>query len=191
MIFENSFTPLEIVKLSSLIGQKYLHFGSGQMSPWLQSDEVILTTESESLSLQAHIRDEDFEGYGQTYSLIRISEATTERLKSLESSGKIHRNYSGEVIRDLNVVTETVQMKSSSSPEWEYTTSVAVIVILESGYIAISKLDHHNELLIVTFGSEFLMSELPRIDHHFRDGSERRFTFSRGVSSLNTARGLF
>ena len=64
---------------------------------------------------------------------------------------------------------------------WEYSTDIGIVLKLESGFLALSRLGYHDEMLQVTYLNEWDLEAIPDTLGRFDNDLHVNFTSSRSI----------
>jgi hypothetical protein len=181
---QNKFSSEQIELLQSLIGGTLSYVAGPNLSPNLISDYVIIALESTFIGLQGDIYTGNFEGFAETYSTIRISTADPSEVSKSRDKGNQYFFKKNEKISELFLVRDEIRGFQDGNKSWDYVTDVGVVLQLESGIVAISKLSYHDEMLQVTYLKDLQLEKIPETLGRFENNLHSNFTTARSLVRL-------
>jgi hypothetical protein len=144
-------------------------------------------TEVQSLLITGALFNGDFAGFVEEYGELQLTIATSEQENKMISRGEsyLHR-YSSRIL-DVLIVSETLSKVSGSKEVWEYTTDVAIVLVLEAGFLCVTLLSHGNELFVIEFKKEFALEDLEPTTSAFTDDLFSQYVAKREILTLEAA----
>ena len=173
-----------IESLKRLKGTKYTSIVGTNLDASGFTDEVIILTDTSAARVTGDVIEKDFEGFSEEYSVIKIEEPAASAIAKALESGNIFRQFSDALIVGVKIVFEQVTLVQSGTPAWSYESVKSIVIELESGFIAITKVSHHVELLHVDFLATFSLEQLPETVGLFEDDLERSYIFGVKVAEI-------
>lgn len=184
MINQAQLKPDDVELLRSLIGQKYRFIGGINLEDDLVSDHVVVFCEFGSLAITGDTYEDAFEGFDETYSSLVIQAAKSSDEDAIRKAGLLFKQNMNQVVDDVLRVDERVTLTERGETVWTHTTTVSLVFVLSSGFTAVTKLGHHDEMLKVTFGEVFDLDLLPSTLGGFEQSIHQSYDFRRFVSSI-------
>jgi len=181
---QNKFSSKQTELLRSLLGSSLSYVAGPNLSPDLISDYVIIALESTFIGLQGDIYTGNFEGFAETYSTIRISQADLADISKSRDKGNQYFFKKNEKISEVFLVRDEICGFQDGNPVWEYVTDIGVVLGLESGIVAITKLSYHDEMLQVTYLEDLQLEEIPDTLGRFENDFHSNFTRTRSLIRL-------
>jgi len=119
----------------------------------MHGDNVIFVTDGAMITVWGDTEDWQFEGFDETYSILRVTSGDMGLLNDARDEGNVYVQHSGERITGISIARETITEERDGQIAWTYVTDVAVVMDLETVRLCIAKDSHHDELLKVVFSS--------------------------------------
>lgn len=134
--------------LYALIGEKWKLFGGGALSDWLTAISLFISTDGHEVTVTGEVEYLDFEREDETYSRLQVSSGAG-GLGKAAAAGYLYYHHQGEEVTDVRILRETVSEFIDGARTWTLTTDIAIVFVLESGVIAVARVNYHSELLCV------------------------------------------
>jgi len=148
------------------------------------SDYVIIVLDSTFIGLQGDIYTDNFEGFAETYSTIKVTNSDTEAISDSREQGNQYFFKKNEKVSDVFLIREEIIGFRDGNQIWDYVTDAGVVLLLESGIVAISKLSYHDEMLQVTYLDELQLDGIPKTLGRFENDLHSDFTSNRSLVRL-------
>lgn len=184
---ENQFSTLELTEFTKLVGANFEYLAGPTLGADLVSDLIILCTTTGNIAIQGDICELDFEGFTETYSKLIVNPKSEKYLGEAKNNGNLFFFKAGEKISSVMILRNFVTCFENHKLSWEYVSDAGLILKMESGYLAITKLGQHDELLAVTYLDELDMSQLPNLTSAFQDSLETQIENNRKILTLDEA----
>lgn len=181
---KNKFSDHQVESLRTLVGQKLQYVAGPNLSSLLQSDLVIIATDSQCVAFQGDIHEDAFEGFPETYSSIEAFRAEETDIIDSISNGNQYFFKKGEQISGLFVIQDKLVGYLDGKESWEYSTDIGIVLKLESGFLALSRLGYHDEMLQVTYLDELNLEDIPETLGRFDNDLHVNFTSSRSIIKI-------
>lgn len=166
---KNLLTRSDLEQLAGLRGERLEFFAGGGLWEHLAGDNVVFVTTSATLTVWTTMTALDFEGFLEEYTVFRVDQGDHGHLPEAKNKGYVYYFHSGELIQNIVIVREEVNEHRMGELAWNYTTDVAIILILEAGAIAITQIGMHEGLLKVTHAESLEKLELPEVGSRWRE----------------------
>ncbi len=180
----------EIQLLTSLIGKKFLHLVSANLTPDLVGDSVYVLTEFDSIKIGSRVVVLNFEGIDEEYTVLTVSSLESDVLSGNRNSQDRFYKFSNEEIIQGYVFRETITEYENDVENWTYESDVAVVFQLKSGFISVSKDTHNNGVLQVEYLYD--LETLTNVPNLYSDNlfvthtiSRSKVSFSDSLEELN------
>lgn len=180
----NRINDNELGQLGSLVGATFRFLGGASLDADRISDRIVVTTEIGSVTIFGDIKDGNFEGFDDEYSTLEVVASSHSEVEKIISTGHLFRQFFGQTIVGIKVVDETITCVKGGVKVWTYCTAVSLVIYFESGFAAITKLGHHDEMLKVTYGATFDIDALPKTEGRFEEGIHETYLYNRELISI-------
>jgi hypothetical protein len=186
---ENLFSNLDLKLLEGILGSRFECVLGPTLGPELVSDLVVVRTSAGDLGIQGDISQFDFEAFDGVFSILRLSNTTGGELS--ETKNNTNRNFSrtGEIVSNILILRDEITFFENNQHPTKYISDSGLILELEYGSIAITKLGYHDELLTVIYLEKLDISEIPTPTSGFMADSLAKITIDRKFLSLEDAAG--
>ena len=181
---KHTFTEAELKMLSSLVGKKLKYIAGPDLWHPLTAPSVYIVTEEFSISLDASCEELEFNGDWEDFSDIHISMPSIDDVEEAVNWGYAYKKHSGDEILSVQVVADKISGELDRVQNLDYLSHSGVVLEFSNGYIAITKHDHHQPILIVSYGQEIKVEEVPVTSHRFDEDINQSFTFKRDLISI-------
>jgi hypothetical protein len=180
----NILSAVDLQAVSQLIGSKLERVWGPYMHHWpnrISSVCVFIDTTKIQLCLSGDIDAlgywEGEDGWPAQYSKFVVNSpapgyANIDPWTKALKDGCVYYFHTGEVITDILFEFETMSFFHNGVHQWDYTTDIAMIIVLSGGYMAISKMGFNDELLRVNFGKDLSKFVVPELDSYWIDPEE-------------------
>jgi len=164
---KRTISPEEQQQLAALVGQKLAYITGFGVKRYLVSALLLIVTSDSVVDVSGSIATEDFPGYREDFGFISIG-------KSLESDVSVSQReatrffkFAGEEIQRVEIRRATISKHANGEAVWQYSADIAILIKVASGWISISLLNHHDQILTVTYTSNNEKLEIPETDSLF------------------------
>lgn len=168
----NSFSLIDQagrVQLRDLIGLKLESLSGETLPDFLMSPSVTVKAGDQIVTIFGKTDDSeipDFEGYAST---LCIARGSLDDLALHRQSGNIYKQYSGSEITGVAIVREDLESVVSGQVVWRHSADIAIVLEFQAGFLVISKMGQHDEVLRVQFSKSFEIEGIPKLDSYFED----------------------
>lgn len=182
------FTDLAgIHKLQALLGQSFSFLGGPALSKILSGDRIVFVCDKSAISFNCNFIDADLEGFPDEYNIVRPEEPRLVDIEKAKQRGYFYTQLAGEQVKEISIVEETVTRYRGSEQLWSFVSDVAFIFEMAGGFVAISKLSHHMEMLKVTYGNSLDSLVIPETSNRFEEDIFLSLEVNRRTISLSEA----
>jgi hypothetical protein len=171
-------------QLRDLIGLKLESLSGETLPDFLMAPSVTVKAGDQIVTIFGKTDDSeipDFEGYASTLCVARGSLAD---LTLHRQAGNIYKQYSGSEITGIGIVREDLESVESGKANWQHSADIAIVLELQSGFLVISKMGQHDEVLRVQFLKSFDIDGIPKLDSYFEEDILTTIRSSRNYESL-------
>lgn len=181
------FTQQELHLLKRLIGRKLINLSFEDNSAQLISDFVVVNADDLSVCILGDVYEDDFEGFTELYSTLEVFSKEEHRDFSEDDSSELYLTYEGEMIGDVLLVCDKIICCSALVQDWELIAHSGIVLVMDEGYIGISKLSYHDEQIEVSYISSLELKSVPATLGRFENGTSANYSYARNfVSILNS-----
>ena len=177
-------TSEQLTELKTMVNQRLSYIAGPNLSSDLSSDYVIIVTDTSLYGLQGDVHQGVLEGFPELYSSIETCAVDNDDLKEAKINGNQYYFNQGEVISEVLLITDTIRGFNDSKEAWEYVSDVGIVLKLESGYVAITRLGYHDEMLQVTYMEDMKADNLPTTSGRFEDDLHSSHTVTRSLKEI-------
>ncbi len=177
-------TSEQLTELKNMVNQRLSYIAGPNLSSDLSSDYVIIVTDTSFYGLQGDVHQDLLEGFPELYSSIETCAVDNDDLKEAKVNGNQYYFKQGEIISKVLLVTDTIRGFNDSKEAWEYISDVGIVLKLESGYMAITRLGYHDEMLQVTYMEDMKADNLPATSGRFEDDLHSSHTITRSLTEI-------
>ncbi len=155
--------------LDALLGQRWRCFGAPLMAPQLGAPfDIFFATEDAAITVGSMVDYLDVDGFESPFAELSV-EPGASRLDEAAKNGNVYFFHAGAEVIDVLVVRDTIAEQRSGISAWAFTTDVAIVFVLATAVIAVSKLGLHDEMLQVTIAGSIDELVLPWIQRKWQD----------------------
>ena len=184
---ENQFSRLALESFQSLLGAKFESLSGPTLGPDLVSDLIIIETNSGNVAIQGDIVHLNFEGFEDTYSKLVATGDVEKLLTQAKKIGNLYYFRAGENISQVLILRDEITCFENHEFSWKYVSDSGLILQLDSGFVAITKLGYHDELLSISYMDKLDMDEIPAPTAAFEDNLDTNLVVKRKFISLKEA----
>lgn len=181
---KNTLTLEQIIELRAMIGQRLAFIAGPNLSSDLSSDFVIIATDTDLFGLQGDVHQDILEGFPELYSSIETCTVEKHDLEEARTHGYQYYFKKGECISEILLVRENIECFIDGKQAWLYTSDIGIVLKLESGCVAITRLGYHDEMLQVTYIGELNMDYLPPTSGRFENDLHSNYAFTRSLIKI-------
>lgn len=176
---DNTLTSEQLTELKGMIGQRLAFIAGPNLSSDLSSDYVIVATDKGFIGLQGDVHQEVVEGFPELYSSIEICAVEDEDLEESKLRGNQYFFKKDESISEIFLVRDEIQGFNEAKEAWCYKSDTGIVLRLESGYVAITRLGYHDEMLQVTYLTELTERNIPATSGRFESNLHSDYKLTR------------
>ena len=181
---ENILTLEQVIELRDMIGQRLAFIAGPNLSSDLSSDFVIIATDTDLFGLQGDVHQDLLEGFPELYSSIQTCTVEKQDLEEARTHGNQYFFKKGERISEILLVRENMECFIDGKQAWLYTSDIGIVLKLESGYVAITRLGYHDEMLQVTYLGELIVDNLPTTSGRFENDLHSNYSITRSLIKI-------
>jgi len=176
---DNKLTQNQVIEICGMINQRLAYIAGPNLSSDLSSDFVIIVTDKDSYGLQGDVHQDFLEGFSELYSSIETCEVDKDELEEARTRGNQYFFNKGEVISEIFLVRDSIEGFNEAKETWQYNSDIGIVLRLESGYVSITRLGYHDEMLQVSYYGELTVANIPRTHGRFESDLHSNFTVKR------------
>jgi len=181
---DNMLTLDQVTELRSILNQRLAFIAGPNLSSDLCSDFVIIATADDFLGVQGDVHQGHLEGFSELYSSIETCKVEKEDLEEARKHGNQYFFKKGEIISRIFLVRDRVQGFVDGKEAWTYNSDIGIVLKLESGHVAITRLGYHDEMLKVTYLDELSVENLPATTGRFEVDVHSNYSLTRSLISV-------
>jgi len=186
---ENQFSERSLQSFKTLVGAQFEYLAGPTLDPDLVSDLVLIQTNSGTIAIQGDILQLDVEGFDDTYSQLVATSDAQQALTKAKRIGNLYFFKAGETISKVLILRDEIRCFENHEFSWKYVSDSGLILQLDSGFIAITKLGYHDELLSVSYLEKLDSDEIPTPTAAFEDNLDTNIVVERKFITLEEALG--
>ena len=172
-------TQEQVIENSGMINQRLAYIAGPNLSSDLSSDFVIIVTDKDSYGFQGDVHQDVLEGFPELYSSIETCEVENEELEEARTRGNQYFFNKGEVISEIFLVRDSIEGLNDANEPWQYSSDIGIVLRLETGYVAITRLGYHDEMLQVSYFGELTVENIPATLGRFETDLHSNYTLTR------------
>jgi len=176
---DNKFTSEQIIEICGMVNQRLTYIAGPNLSSDLSSDFVIIATDKAFYGFQGDVHQDLIEGFSELYSSIETCDVETEELEEARTRGNQYFFNKGEVISEIFLVRDNIEGFNEAKEAWHYSSDIGLVLRLESGYVAITRLGYHDEMLQVSYFGDLTVENIPTTQGRFDRDLHSNFTVKR------------
>jgi hypothetical protein len=154
-------------QLAALVGQKLAYITGFGVKRFLMSALLLIVTSEAVVDISSSISTEDFPGYREDFGFIRVGKSLESDISVSQREGTRFFTFAGEKIERVEIRRATISKVENGANVWEYSADVAILIKVASGWISLSLLNHHDQILTVTYTGKNEQLDIPETDSLF------------------------
>lgn len=157
------------LQLRNLIGLTFESLSGETLPDFLMSPSVTVKAGGQIVTVFGKTDNceiPDFEGSAST---LCVEQGSLDDINLHRQSGNVYKQYSGRGITGIGIVREDLESDVSGQVVWQHSADIAIVLELESGFLAISKMGQHDEVLRIQYLKSFEIEDIPKLDSYFED----------------------
>jgi hypothetical protein len=184
-MFNKKITQEAQLRLRSLIGQQFSFVGGVNLPDYLVSDSLTVETSSTSVSIYGDTEEQALgQGSSDDFAFFVIGDVSDKELETIHKSGSMYLLDKRSRITDIFVVRDFVSVVSENVTKWQLEWDSAIVIGLETGFVAISFLSLGAEALRVDFLDELALEMLPLPSSGYENSLLKQYNSRREIVSL-------
>jgi hypothetical protein len=184
-MFNKKITQEAQLRLRSLIGQQFSFVGGVNLPDYLVSDSLIVETSSTSVSIYGDTEEQALgQGSSDDFAFFVIGDVGDKELETIHKSGNMYLLDKRSRITDIFVIRDFVSVVSENVTKWQLEWDSAIVIGLETGFVAISFLSLGAEALRVDFLDELALEMLPLPSSGYENSLLKQYNSRREIVSL-------
>jgi len=181
---DTRFSDSALEALRQLIGAEYQFIAGPQNAVVLASQEIVISTSVVAVFFASDAEEFDVGDDWDFFAHITPAKATNAQIAQACSTGDIFRQFAGQVIQDVIVITDSIRCERKGGDSWSHVTDSGVVLVLQRGFVLLVLHSLHAEVMFVSFGTEFDLSQVPIFSSIYGDHEDQTCFRSRSAMSL-------
>ncbi len=177
-IVENTLSEDAQNQLVSLVGQKLEYVTGLGIKRFLASAMLLIVTADLVVDISATIVNEDFPGFREDFGRIRVGDSLESDISAAQRESTRFFKFSGEEIERVLIRRSTMTKTENGTGVWQYVSDIAIHFQVSSGWFALSLLNHHDQVLTVTYAANDEQLEIPETDSLFESDLFEKYEVS-------------
>jgi hypothetical protein len=175
--------------LLRLIGAKYDGLGGSAITHSKLAQEVFVFSSQGAVEISGVLKSLDFEGYVDEYSRFEVERVEPTKANRILESGEFFAQSSGDEIRDIYVVRETITQVKQGTPVWSLKADSGIVLALGNSYIAFALQALFDVVFAFDFLERFSLQDMDDLTTLYEDDLLASYMVSRELISVSNIHG--
>jgi hypothetical protein len=170
--------------LKSYIGAKLTFVSSSASTIHRISDSVAISTDRGAFEICGTMTESDFRGFWQQYGSFEVVEVSSRDLPEIAPESARYYQFRDQQIIDISVVRDDWREIELGTVNWNLPIDSSVVIKTESGWVAATKVNYHEEYFSLNFFEGSNYPSVPATLCQFEGDLFKEYALSRSVIEL-------